>query len=99
MASTTEVVCAIEDAALFCFKARKLKRADRSYRIRRAEIDLLISNANTLVFAEVHYRRSASRGSGLIQVTGTKSARIIRSATGWLQRVNLTGTVGSASCP
>ena len=78
MASTTEVVCAIEDAALFCFKARKLKRADRSYRIRRAEIDLLISNANTLVFVEV---------------------RIIRSATGWLQRVNLTGTVGSASCP
>ena len=99
MASTTEVSRAFEDTTLSCFKARKLNRADRNYRIRRGEIDLLISNANTLVFVEVRYRRSASCGSGLTQVTGTKSARIIRSATGWLQRVNLTGTVGSASCP
>ena len=65
MASTTEVGYAAEDAALAYYKARKLKRAKRNCRIRRGEIDLVMSNANTLVFVEVRYRRSASRGSGL----------------------------------
>ena len=53
MTSTTEVGCAFEDATLACSKARKLKRAECDYRFHRVEIDLIMPNANTLVFVEV----------------------------------------------
>ena len=84
--NTTETGRQAEDAALAHLQAHGLALIERNFRSRGGEIDLIMSHANTLVFVEVRYRRNPAFGTGLQSITATKTRRIIRTATAWLQR-------------
>ena len=64
----------------------------RRHRTRAGEIDLILLDDETVVFAEVKTRRTGSQGEGLSAVNGTKQHRIARAAMlflmkrGWTDR-------------
>jgi putative endonuclease len=57
----------------------------RNWRCRLGEIDLVAEDRGTLVFAEVRYRSSASRGGAGESVTAAKRARIVAAARAYLR--------------
>jgi len=65
---------------------RGLKTLERNYYSRFGEIDLIMMDRQTLVFAEVRYRRDSAHGSGAESVTFTKQKRITRVAQRYLQQ-------------
>lgn len=65
---------------------RGLKTLERNFQVRCGEIDLILKDANTLVFTEVRYRVNSYRGSGADSVTLTKQGRIVRAAQLYLLR-------------
>lgn len=56
--------------------------ANVNYRF--GELDLVMREADTLVFVEVRYRQNTRFGGGLASVTTTKQRRIARAASAWL---------------
>lgn len=56
----------------------------RNYRSRHGEIDLIMSDFNTLVFVEVRYRRNEHFGGALNSVTPVKQKKIRRTAAHYL---------------
>lgn len=58
--------------------------AERRYRARDGEIDLVMLDGDTVVFTEVKYRPSARKGDGLMAVTPAKQRRIIHAALAFL---------------
>ena len=83
--TSVEIGRAAEDAALCHLEGAGLDLITRNYRIRAREIDLIMSDTNTLVFIEVRYRRNTRFGTGLESVTAAKTARIVRTASAYLQ--------------
>jgi len=65
---------------------RGLKTLRRNYLARVGEIDLIMLDGDTLVFAEVRFRENDAWGSGAQSVTRTKQQRIIRAARRFLSR-------------
>jgi putative endonuclease len=63
---------------------RGLRTLDRNFQVRRGEIDLVLRDGSTLVFAEVRYRGNPSHGSGADSVTPEKQRRITRAAQFYL---------------
>lgn len=63
-----------------------LQLITRNYRCRRGEIDLIMRDADNLVFVEVRYRRQTRYGSGLESVDRRKQQRIACCAAHYLQR-------------
>ncbi len=63
-----------------------LKLLARNFRARGGEIDLIMQQADTLVFVEVRYRQSRNFGSPLETVTATKQRRLIIAAAHYLQQ-------------
>lgn len=59
---------------------RGLETIQRNFRCRMGEIDLIMRDGETLVFAEVRYRADATHGSGAESVTLNKQRRIIMAA-------------------
>ena len=74
-----------ERAAESFLRARGLKTLKRNFQARSGEIDLVMLDGDTLVFAEVRYRKSDRHGSGAESVTLRKQQRIIRAARLYLQ--------------
>jgi len=66
-------------------RKRGFKTLERNFNCRVGEIDLVMRDGPTLVFAEVRYRASDSYGSGAESVSPTKQRRIIRAAQKYLQ--------------
>ncbi len=58
----------------------------RNYQARVGEIDLVMRDGDTLVFAEVRFRADETYGSGADTVTRVKQRRIIRAARNYLSR-------------
>ena len=56
----------------------------RNYRCRRGEIDLVMRDADALVFVEVRRRRSRGFGGGLDSVDARKRARLVAAAEHYL---------------
>ena len=56
----------------------------RNYRCRRGEIDLVMRDADTLVFVEVRRRSSRTFGGGLESVDARKRARVVAAAEHYL---------------
>lgn len=75
---------AAEDYALTCLKQRGLKLLMRNYRSRFGEIDLILLDQGTLVFAEVRCRSSRRFGSALESVDPRKQKRLIQAAKHYL---------------
>jgi putative endonuclease len=64
---------------------RGLRTLERNYYSRFGEIDLIMMDRQTLVFAEVRYRSDKTHGSGAESVTVTKQKRITHAAQKFLQ--------------
>ena len=58
----------------------------RNWRCRHGEIDLVAEEGDTLVFAEVRFRRSQRYGGAAESVTATKQARLVAAARLYLMR-------------
>ncbi|WP_028469795.1 YraN family protein [Neptunomonas japonica] len=61
-----------------------LKPVTRNYLCKLGEIDLILVDNNTLVFAEVRYRTHKHFGGAANSVTTTKQKKIIRTAQHFL---------------
>lgn len=63
---------------------RGLTLLARNYRCRRGEIDLVMRDADTLVFVEVRRRSSRAFGGALDSVDARKRARLVAAAEHFL---------------
>lgn len=75
-----------EDRALKHLRNARLKLIDRNFRSRYGEIDLIMSEKDTLVFIEVRYRKNSEHGSPLESVNYRKQERIRTTAQFFLQK-------------
>jgi putative endonuclease len=62
-----------------------LRTIQRNFNSRVGELDLVLRDGSTLVFAEVRYRASDRHGTGAESVSLSKQKRIIRAAQKFLQ--------------
>lgn len=65
---------------------RGLELRARNHRCRFGEIDLVMTDGDTLVFVEVRYRKSARFGSAAETVDARKRQRLVKAARHYLQR-------------
>ncbi len=70
--------------------AKGLKLLFKNFQCRRGEIDLIMRDADTLVFVEVRYRRSSKFGSAVESVDYRKQTKLLRCAQYFLVSHNLT---------
>lgn len=75
-----------ETAALDFLETRNLLCLDRNFRCRSGEIDLVMRDADCLVFVEVRYRRHSRYGTGAATVTRSKQSRLTAAARYFLMR-------------
>lgn len=61
-----------------------LKLVQQNYRCRYGEIDLIMQDANTLVFAEVRLRQRKDFGGAAASIDAAKQGRLIRTAQHYL---------------
>lgn len=61
-----------------------LRTLEKNYRCKVGEIDLIMSNQNSLVFIEVRFRKNAHFGSAAESVDHKKQMRIRKSAEHYL---------------
>ena len=61
-----------------------LKPVCRNYRCKQGELDLIMTDQQTLVIIEVRYRKTDQYGSALESVTRTKQSRIIAATHNYL---------------
>ncbi len=74
-----------ESLACRFLQAQGLALIERNYRRRPGEIDLIMVDADSLVFVEVRYRRQDRFGSGADSVDRRKQAKISACAQLYLQ--------------
>ena len=66
-------------------RSQGLRLLARNYRSRFGEIDLIMSDANTVVFVEVRFRQGNKFGGALSSVTPAKQKKIRLTAACYLQ--------------
>lgn len=74
-----------ENACCEYLKQQGLKLVARNYRGHRGEIDIVMQEAETLVFVEVRFRKNSFYGSALESVDQKKQQRILNTAEEYLQ--------------
>ncbi|WHZ19600.1 MAG: UPF0102 protein YraN [Rhodanobacteraceae bacterium] len=74
-----------EQRALDFLERAGLELVERNWRTRFGEIDLVMRDANVLVFVEVRYRRDPRFGGGAASVGPAKREKLTRAAQGFLQ--------------
>jgi len=84
--ATRDVGSRWEDAALARLQAANLCLVERNFHCRYGEIDLILSDGEAVVFAEVRYRGVDARGDGTASVGSAKRAKLVRAAQTWLQQ-------------
>jgi putative endonuclease len=84
MASRQEAGRQAEQRAEALLRGRGLKLLTRNYRCRGGEIDLVMRDAESLVFVEVRYRRHAQFGGALSSVDANKRRRLVVAAQHYL---------------
>jgi putative endonuclease len=98
-----------EDAALSFLASHGLKAVARNFNCRYGEIDLILRDSDSLVFAEVRYRDDARHGGAAPSVGATKQGRLVKAASLYLQahpeltslpcRFDVVGCSGSPAAP
>ena len=73
-----------EDAVAEWYEQRGYTVADRNWRVREGELDLVLRRGRTLVFCEVKTRRGDAFGTPFEAVTITKQRRLRVLAMRWL---------------
>lgn len=74
-----------EQLALQYLQAHGLTLVTQNYHCRFGEIDLILRDNGTLVFAEVRYRKQNNYGSGADSVDARKQQKLLASAAHYLQ--------------
>ncbi len=82
----SEVGRAAEDYALAYLQDRGLQLLARNWRWRGGEIDLILKEGDTLVFAEVRCRADARFGGAAVSVDRRKQRRLLQGAALYLAR-------------
>ena len=75
-----------EEAAKQYLKSQGLILLERNYHSRFGEIDLIMQDANTLVFVEVRYRKNTNYGGAASSIGHQKQQRIRKTAMTYLQK-------------
>lgn len=73
-----------EQLALEHLQRAGLQLVERNFQTRFGELDLVMREAGTLVFAEVRYRRDGRFGGAAASVDAAKRAKLVRAAAGFL---------------
>lgn len=73
-----------ESQALRYLQKQGMRLVHQRYRASGGEADLIMTDAETLVFVEVKLRRTGERGEGLMAVTRKKQQRIVKTALYYL---------------
>lgn len=73
-----------ENTVLTAAMQRGLKLVERNFQTRFGELDLLLTDDETLIVTEVRYRARQDFGSAIESVTVTKQRRIIAATKGFL---------------
>lgn len=81
---------ALEQLAARWLRARGLQLIESNYHCRLGEIDLIMRDADTLVFVEVRYRSRNHFISPTTSVDARKQRKLVRAATVYLQHHGLT---------
>lgn len=76
---------AFEQRALTHLQGAGLRLVARNFLTRFGELDLVMRDAEMLVFVEVRYRRARGFGGGAASVGAGKREKLIRAAQGFLQ--------------
>lgn len=74
-----------EAAAESFLRQRGLKFLQRNFHCRMGEIDLIMRDADCLVFTEVRFRRPGQHGSGAESITYAKRRKLITCALWYLR--------------
>lgn len=83
---------AFEEQACRYLQRQGLKLVQQNYHCRQGEIDLIMHDGHYLVFIEVRYRRNSRYGSGAESIDRRKQARLIKTASHYLQRQQSSNT-------
>ncbi len=75
---------AAEDLAAAFLERKGLRVIARNYRCRMGEIDLVLADGATLVFAEVRFRSSSAFGGAAASVTRAKQRKLLAAAGHYL---------------
>ncbi|HEY3326796.1 MAG TPA: YraN family protein [Novimethylophilus sp.] len=84
---------AAEKLAVEFLQRNGLRLIESNFRSRHGEIDLILRDGDTIVFAEVRLRSNSAFGGAAASITPAKQAKIIRTAQFYLQH-----TRSQASC-
>jgi putative endonuclease len=74
-----------EDAALAHLVAQGLSLLARNVRYPFGEVDLVLRDGPTVVFAEVRFRRGAGFGGAAASVDAAKRRKLVRASQAWLK--------------
>lgn len=75
-----------EEQTLRHLEHQGLRLVTRNFRCRLGEIDLIMMDADVVVFVEVRFRRSMRFGAGFESVTGAKQRKLLAAARAYLAR-------------
>lgn len=81
---STEIGQQAEQQALNFLRRQGLSFIARNYHCRQGEIDLIMTDQQTLVFVEVRYRKGSRFGSSAESITAAKQQKIITTAEHYL---------------
>lgn len=87
--TTSDIGSDAEAIALKHLKKHGLVLIDQNFRCRFGEIDLIMSESETLVFIEVRYRRNSHYGSPIESVTNAKQEKVRTTAQHYLLKNNI----------
>ena len=85
-ASPASAGLAAECQALAFLQGHGLQLLTRNWRCKAGELDLVMLDADTVVFVEVRYRLHAGFGGALESIDGRKQKRLALAATEFLQK-------------
>lgn len=77
---------AAESQALDHLRGHGLRLLARNWRCKGGELDLVMLDADTVVFVEVRYRLHADFGGALGSIDGRKQKRLVIAASSFLQQ-------------
>ncbi len=77
-----------EAQALAYLKAQGLQLICQNYFCRFGEIDIIMSDNDSLVFVEVRYRKNSHYGGALASITPRKQQKIITTAKHYLSQLS-----------
>lgn len=77
---------AAEQAACTYLKKQGLKLLDQNYHGRFGELDLVMQDADCIVFIEVRYRKKSGFGTPAESITYQKQQKLIKTALYYLQQ-------------